>query len=421
MLALLCTLAGHALTAQQFPNVPLVSSGWDQPAASLSIQIAAILGPGQVSLSIRNISSIPSADVPSIRRLFEQDLKARSISLGGPDSANAIRITLSENSRQRLWVAEMVEGTETRITMVKLPLGAEAASPVASGLVLHHQPIYQSNAQIIATLELSNGLIVVEPEQIMVLDKTAQGWRRVANASFGSLRSLSRDPRAMLLHSADGHGFEVWLPGMTCDGASATSDAVSWEIHCRQADDPWAISAGPVMPALAAMKTGGGQEISLATAQFKAFYNASRDYFTGVVTPNPGPDLPAFYTAVSMPLAGAQTGLLIGGLDGRVQLAANSTLTNVQGTRDWGSDFTTVHTACGSGIQILATGSGNSGNDSLRAYELTGKQMIPSGSALAIEGVVLSLSTATDGTAVYAVVRTPEYTYEVDRVSATCN
>jgi hypothetical protein len=385
------------------------------------MQIAATLGPGQVSISIRNLSSISAADVPSIRRLLEQDLKARGISLGGPDSANAIHITLSEDSRERLWVAEMVEGNETRITMVKLPLGAEAASPPASGLVLHRQPIYQNNTQIIAALEQGDGLVVVESEQILVLYNTAQGWRQVASASFGALRSLSRDPRATLLPSPDEHGFEAWLPGMICSGAPAVSDAASWEIHCRQADDPWPISAGPVMPAFAAMKAGGGQEISPVTAQFKAFYNASRDYFTGVVTPNPGPDLPAFYAAVSMPLAGAQTGLLIGGLDGRVQLAANSMLTNVQGTRDWGSDFTMVHTACGSGIQIIAAGSGNPVNDSLRAYELTGKQMIPSGSALAIEGVVLSLSTAPDGTAAYAVVRTPQYTYEVDRVSATCN
>lgn len=421
MLALLCALAGHSLTAQQPPNASSTSGPWDQPAAALATRIAAILGPGQAYFSLHNLSSISSTDLPLIRRLLEQNLKARGVALGGQDSANAIHITLSEDSRERIWVAEIVEGNETRVAMVKLPLGAAAAPPLAEELVLHRQPIYQSNTEIIAALELSNSLVIVEPEQIVVFNKTIQGWKQMAASPFGTLRSPSRDSRAMILPSPNKNGFEASLPGMICNGAAPVSDNTSWEIHCRQADDPWPVTAGSVMPALSMVQAGNGQEISPANAQFKAFYNSSRNYFTGVITPSPGPDLPAFYTAVSLPLAASQTGLVIEGLDGKVQLINNSALANIQGTRDWGSDFTVVRTGCGAGTQVFASASGNSNSDSLRAYELTGRQMTPSGTALAVDGVVLALLTAPDGTAAYAVVHTPQDHYEADRVSATCN
>ncbi len=421
MLALLCALAGRSLTAQEPPNAPVTASGWDQPAMTLAMQVAAILGPGQASFSLRNNSSLSSADLPAIRRLFEQDLKMHGVTVGGQDSANAIHLTLSEDTRERLWVAEIAEGNETRVTMVKLPLGDTPLSSSATGIVLHRQSIYQSNTAVIAALALTNDLVLAEPGRIVALHRTAQGWRQTGAAPIGELRVSSRDARAVLLSSPDGHGFDAWLPGVVCNGSLSPSDETAWEIHCRQADDPWPITGGPVKPALATNPAGNGQDVASADARFKAFYNASRDYFTGIVTPSPGPDLPAFYAGVNVPLAGSQTGLLIEGLDGRIQLVSNNMLASVQGTRDWGSDFTVVHTGCGSGIQVIASSSGNTNNDSLRAYELVGLQMTPSGSTLAVEGSVTALSTAQDGTAALVIVRTQQNRYEVERVTASCN
>src|ERR1700761_7344333 len=97
---------------------PHIPSRWAQPAADLSGQIADILGPGQVQLSIRNLSSIQTSEIPVIRKLLEQDLKAHSVLVSGTESANAIHLTLSENARGRLWVAEIVEGSQTHVAMV---------------------------------------------------------------------------------------------------------------------------------------------------------------------------------------------------------------------------------------------------------------------------------------------------------------
>src|SRR5579863_7061756 len=70
---------------------------YDQPAAALADQIAAILGPGEAHLTLRNVSTIAADDLPLIRRTLEQDLRTHGITLSSDEAANQLRITLSEN------------------------------------------------------------------------------------------------------------------------------------------------------------------------------------------------------------------------------------------------------------------------------------------------------------------------------------
>ena len=97
----------------------------NSPRRALAEEIAGILGPGQAHLTIRNLSTISNGEIPAIRRLLEQDLKTHGVLASGAESANAIRVTLSENTRERLWVAEVIEGSETRVAMVHVEPGAQ--------------------------------------------------------------------------------------------------------------------------------------------------------------------------------------------------------------------------------------------------------------------------------------------------------
>src|ERR1700739_4866449 len=99
-------------------QAPQTVSRWAQPAADLTAQIADILGPGQAQLAIRNLSTIQTSEIPTIRKLMELDLKARGVLASGAESAHTVRVTSSENARERLWVAEVVEGSETHVAMV---------------------------------------------------------------------------------------------------------------------------------------------------------------------------------------------------------------------------------------------------------------------------------------------------------------
>ena len=122
------------------------SGAWDQPAGALAEQIAALMGPGQARLTLRNVSSIGNDELPGIRKLLVQDLKARGVTMAGAESANEIRVTLSENARERLWVAEVAEGSVTQVAMVHAELGAPHAAAATGGVMLRSQKIFADRA-----------------------------------------------------------------------------------------------------------------------------------------------------------------------------------------------------------------------------------------------------------------------------------
>lgn len=406
-------LAGLSAQAQDTPPSP-----WQQPATALAEQVANLLGPGQAHLTIHNLSTIPTEQIPSIRRLLTQELKAHGVIASGPESANAIRVSLSENARERLWVAEVVEGDETRVAMVRLDSTPIQQAQTGSGLTLRKQAILTTGSPVLAALETSNGLVVVEPEEIVIFIQTPDGFHEQKRVGIGQTRPLPRDPRATIYPSQDTIGFEAFLAGATCSGRSQA--AADWTIHCRESDDPWTI-VQPPMQQVGSTTQSAEANMNVSVIPFKAFYNATHNYFTGVVNFEPGVDLPPFYSAAQIVRSASSAPLLIGGIDGKLQLLDNGTLKTIAGARDWGSDFAALHTGCGSGAQIVASGSGTAPNDSLRAYELPALEAVPFSAPLAMDGAVTALASSPDGKALIAIVRTATNQYEVDRVSASCN
>lgn len=386
-------------------NLACAQGPWERPAATLTEQIAGILGPGQARLTLRNQSGIPNDEIPAIRKLIEQDLKSRGVVAAGTESANLIRITLSENARERLWIAEVVQGSETQIAMVKLAAGPAVESASAGGIVLRSERILSADEPVVGLVEMKQGQwIAVEPQQMVTYVDGANGPWPASFVGIPNLRQLARDPRGMAL--AMNGSYQIWLPGELCSWSDVQSNVATIDPNCSASDDPW-----PILQA--------GTAVGAST--FAAFYNANRDYFTGVITPGLGIELPPFYSASIIPRTVGGAALLIGGIDGKVHIVDNGTFKDVGGARDWGSDFAAVQSGCGAGTQIIASGSGEALNDSLRAYQLPAVEAIPTGSPLAMNGTVTALWSAPDNKSVVAVVRKAPNQFEVDRVSALCN
>jgi hypothetical protein len=391
---------GAVLSAAQAPGK------WDQPAAALADQIAGILGPGQARVTIRNLSTISAEDVPAIRRLLEQDLKTHGVVPSGDESANAVRITLSENTRERLWVAEVIEGKQTHVVMVRVAPSQPRQQQPGSGLTLRKQLIGTFREPIISAIEVPGALVALGPEHVIIYTRSNDDWHEQNRLAIGQRRPLPRDPRGILVATREG-GFEAWLPGSYCSGTpSASPLTAGWGLHCSDSDDPWPILQGTT---------------SADTPSIRAFYNAGRNYFTGVVTPNLTVDLPGFYSAALVPRPVGGAALLVNSIDGKVMLVDNNTLKSVSGTRDWGSDFAVLHSGCGSLTQIIASGSGEAARDSIRAFELPSLEAIPASAPLATDGVVNALWSSPDQKSALAIVHTATDQYEVDRVTALCN
>jgi hypothetical protein len=394
-------VVGTVLGAACAQTPAQVPGPWDRPAAALAEQIAGIAGPGQARLTLRNLSKISNEDLPAIRKSIEQNLKAHGVTVADDESANAIRITLSENTHERLWVAEVVEGNTTRVAMVQAAAGTDTSAPTAIGLRLRVENVFSSREPILGALELTSGLVVLEPEQIVFYARAGNTWPEQSRVSIGQRRPLPRDPRGTLL--PDGPtSFAAWLAAMECAGSfAAPAEATA---SCHPSDDPWPIAASQA-----------------GAAPVKAFFNGARNYFTGVMTPSLGPELPPFYSAAWIPRTSGAMAMIAGGIDGKVLLIESGSTRALSGVRDWGSDFAVLHSGCGGGTQVIASSSGDAATDSLRAYEIPALEAVPAGAPLQLNGTVMTLWTAPDEKSVMTVVRAATNQYEVDRVTATCN
>lgn len=386
--ALSCISPAHALTT------------WDSPSADLAKQIAAITGPGTITLVVKNRSSLSSDDVPVIRRALERELRSAGVVVRARDADSDVRVTVSQNTQGWLWVAEVQEGADTRVTMLSLP-GASVSGLATSGpaITLRASLLYAQADPILDLTILSAGseqhMVVLDPLHIKAYSSVAGSWQ--LTQTYDIVRSLPfpRDLRGRLVPAND-HLFDAYLPGIVCT-ANKSGEGWAMAVSCSDSDDPWPI------------------------ASQKAFYNSTRNYFTGVVVPGFGPKLPPFYSAAELVRTGGTT-FLFADANGQVHMFEENSHKFVTGAQDWGSDIAGVHSECGSGAQVLASAAGWPVADSLRAYELSGREAMPAGAPLTFDGTIMAVWPASDKTSATVVVRkSQESRYEAYSVSVACS
>ena len=389
-------------------------ASWEQPAAALARQIAALAGPGPAQLVLRNQSTLNPNDLPQIRQTLEQDLRSLGVLPGSSDSTTLIRVTLAQNLHGGLWVAEVQEGTETRVTMLPVKLDAAPAEPGGPTLTLERTNIItESDPVLDAQMFSSPGeqrLIILEPRQIVIYARNSaispppdpktnatpsSLWDKEQVLAIPHTATFPRDMRGRIV-AAEGYLFQAYLPGVLCRGADNGSEIT---LICAGSDDPW-----PVTP------------------MQKAFYDSARNYFMGVLVPGFGMQLAPFYEAAEISHGGSQ-GTLLDSVDGSAVLIQNSVTVAINGTGDWGSDLATIRSSCGSGTQVLVSGAGPAANtDSLRAYQISGREAVPVSLPLQVPGEVTAIWPSNSGDNAIVVIHKPDSgEYEVWSVAASCN
>jgi hypothetical protein len=378
---------------------------WDASAIELAHQVASLTGPGVVSLTLRNNSTIPADEIPAIRRVFLTGLNALGVTVRpAVDAATIVRVTLSQSAHQGLWVAEVQQGAEVRVAMVSVVNTATVIKPGGTPDLLRKTLLFSQPTPILdaglMTLagDTTSSLVVLSPEEIAVYHGGENGAISVKGQSFavGHGRPYPRDIHGRLQADAAG-GFKAYLPGVVCSASPRSiADGVGIAVSCADSDDPW-----PLGPR-------------------KAFFNSSRNYFTGVMIPNAGGDASPFYSVAD--LIGKRSAVtVLSQVGGQFRVSDGSGTRALTGTRDWGSDIAGVQSECGAGSQLLATTSGDA-EDSLLAYEIVGHDAIAVSAPLPLEGQVVALWPA-NGTASATVILKTEQPlqYEAYSVSLVCN
>jgi len=399
---------------------------WNIPEQQLARKIVAVTGPAPVALTVENRSSLEKRDSEIIQNGLRSVLENLGLHfVKAEQSAATITISLSENPTAYVWIAEIHQGAgESALVMVSVPR-PEGSITVHDSVPLSLRKIALWNDEDeildVAVLEEGSGptyIAVLNPEKVSLYRLQGGKWQTERNVNIAHARPWPRDLRGRMIPGRD-HVLDVYLPGVVCH-STATAPLT---LNCRESDDPWPLvpagaSGGmsPVFPS-----AGSSHEALPGMAPMAAFFAPARNFFTGALTPSVGKfaAVSKFYSAAPLP-RDKYTLWLFAATDGQVHMVDG--VSDQAAKLGWGSDLTSVRTACGAGWQVLATSAAEGSGDSVRAYEFPDRDPVAVSAAVDFTGEITALWTEAKGDTAIAVARDRETgSYEAFRLALACN
>ena len=379
-----------------------LAGDWGAPEAQLANKIASAIGPGAVALEVVNRSSLLPAEAQQIRGDLQRQLERMGLRIVNPEQAAAtIRVSLSENLENYVWIAEIHQGSnESSVAMIATPRPASSPASGQGGVVSIHKALLWLQNQPILDVAVVDGnpteMAVLSPDEISLHRLQANRWQDEQTLPIVHPRQWPRDLRGRLVLRKD-HLLDTYLPGVFCrSGAQAPLT-----LNCRESDDPWPLAPDP---------------FALA-----AFFTPARNFFTGALSPGGGRTAaaPPFYSAAPLP-RDKYTLWLFAAVDGSVHLMDGAS-DQTAGKLGWGSDIISVHTGCGTGWQVLADESGDGPGDTLRAFEFADREPVFASQPVEFAGPITAMWTETNGEMAIAVSHNlTTGKYEAYRLSLTC-
>lgn len=364
--------------------------------SGFAARIASLTGPGNISFSAVNASSSTPEQFASFRKSLLHALEQSGVhTRQNAPAVSTVRVTLSENVRGLVYLAEVQQGPETRYAMAQAGR-ASASSGAASPLSLHRVLLAARQEPILDATEIrANGetkLLLLTAQAVVLYRANGAQWIEESSAPLTRTTPAPLDLRGHLTTGENG-ALDAYLPGSVC------SVQVTDTLHatCRDADDAWPLGAQA------------------------AFFNGSANSFNGLLRPGFGRQFPPFYSAAAIPYP-SFTLWVFAGVDGQVRTFDGSREAQFN-ARDWGSDLAAIHSGCGSGTQLIVTSAGGpAGNDTLRVMEIQERQPVAAAPDLDFPGPVTALWSAADAASAVAVVRNPRTeSYEAYRVTLACH
>jgi hypothetical protein len=376
------------------------ATDWHDPVSQLAAKITAATGPGVVALEIYNRSSISSADADEIRREITASLATAGVRVWQPDQAAAnIKLTLSENLQEYVWVAEIQAGaTDAKVLLVSTPrTNFAVAAPNAPPITIRPTPLVSQADPILDVAIAENNpprIIVLGRAAVTIQEFANQHWSIVQTLAITSPTPLPRDARGRIFLRKD-RLFDAYLPGLICHSTNSAPLAMS----CAPSEDPWPLQA---------------QGIS-------AFFSPARNFFPGALIPGIGKQnsAPPFYSAATVPRANYSL-WIFAGLDGQVHLL-DGINQQVLGKVHWGSNVAAVHPGCRPDSLVLADAADSEPAESIQAFEFADREPAAVSPKLPINGSITALwSTPSAESAIAVYKNSSTGNYEALQLNLDC-
>jgi hypothetical protein len=384
----------------------LSAMDWKASEQEMAGKIASVTGPGAVALEVTNRCSLGHTDVDQIHRGLLTELATLGVRAVNPDQAAAtVQISLSEDLQHYVWVAEIHQGlNQNSVVMVSMSRSPKSRETTqAAAMTIHKSFLWSQSTRI-----LDIGMVSGNPQHIVVLDANAvtiyssQGghWQEEQKLAIEHSHPWPRDLRGRLVLRKD-HLFDAFLPGVFCRSTTTAPLAM----NCYASDDPWLLIPGMSdQPAL------------------NAFFASTRNFFVGALSPGVGKQTAtsAFYSAAALP-RDKYILWLFSTVDGNIRFLDGAT-DRAAPQIHWGSDIAGIHSSCGSGWQVLASGIADSTNDIVQAYEVPDREPVAVSAPIEFSGNVTALWTSSEGNGAVAVLHNVETgIYEAFLLTITCN
>src|SRR4051812_163780 len=375
---------------------------WEPGIQQLVRKILTVTGPGATTLELLNRSSLSKNEFDQVSQQISSQMVAGGARFVGPEqAAAAVQVTLSENIDSYVWIAKILQGTnDPAVVMISLPRTLSPVLPRNSAEMTLYKTLLWSQTTPIVDVAVLEGsmphLVILEPEDVSLYKFQGEHWQVEQTFPVPHTRPWPRDLRGRIITRKE-RLFEVYLPGVFCESGNTTPVTV----RCRESDDSWPL----------------GSDIM----HLNAFFAPTRNFFTGVLVPGVGKQTsaPAFYTAAGLP-RDKYVLWLFATVSGQIHIL-DGVSDQTAGVLGWGDDIASIKTSCGTGWQLLASGSGDGNNDQVRAYEMADREPTPVSQSLEVNGKVTALWAATDGTTAFGVSRNFETgRYEAFRLSISC-
>ena len=410
-------LTSFLLAIILLPSSFLCASSLGDTARQLAHKIAADAGPGAFALQVTNRSSLDDKSVREVRSALEAQLYVEGVRIAKAEqSMGTVDVILSESLREYVWTAEILIGSdEKKAAMVSLPRPPTGTPfTAAMPIVLKTTLLFAQERPMLdlALVEMPGGsrLLVLDDGMVAIYrhkgsdpagPNPAKAWELEASLPIAHSRTFPRDLRGRLLLRRD-HWFDVYLPGTFC----RSSTVAPLTLNCNDTDDltyndPW-----PLTP---------------EDGSVRAFFAASRNFFTGALSPGIGKisNVPSFYSAAALPRS-SYTLWAFTAVDGSLHLVDGMTDQEIRGAR-WGSDLAAIHSSCGTGAQLLVSESGDTEGDGLRAFEIPDRDPVAVSSTAEFDGRIVALWPDSSGNSTAAIVKRKDTGwYEAYRVSISC-
>jgi hypothetical protein len=397
------------------------AADWNGAEQQLARKIAAVTGPGAVSLTVENRSSLGRRESEAVQNGLRYALEQSGIRFVDADQAAAsVAISLSENPTSYVWVGQIRQGEgDAAVAMVSVPRPGGAPTVHDSmPMTLRRTLLWTQDDPILDVAVLEEGaaptrIVVLDPAKVSLYRWQDGKWQAEQVMEIPHSRPWPRDPRGRLITAKD-HLLDVYLPGVSCH--SAGGNLLS--LNCRDSEDPWPLVANDVHENFPA--PGGSTAAAVISAQ-SAFFAPMRNFFTGVLSPGlgKGVSVPSFYSAAALP-RGKYALWFFAATDGQVHIVDG--MSDRTARLEWGSELAMVKTSCGAGWQVLSTNVGGRSGDSVRAYEIPDRDPVAASAAADFAGKITALWTESRGDTAISVVNDPETgSYEAFRLAVACD